>query len=650
MSSFRPLITALFVFILLPNASGFAAQAHFGLMHPEERPADAVETGAHRSRPHPGPFIWGNVEPRAGTYEWQKIDQYLQQYEGTGFDLVVTVWPYAEWDQAACHSKMPAAGKESFPELGDYREKPCDMEAFQQFVQAAVERYDGDGKDDSPTVKHPIKHWEILNEPEMQDGSLVFFRGTSQEYLDIMKAGHAAVKAADPEAKVLHAGISGFYDKARNFWLPFFSAGGSDYFDITSYHDIGAQADLSIDDMLEFMDEAGYSAPIWVTEVEFEARALGAQSYTQAEWADFLVKSFTYAFARGAETLFYVGLSKSPADPEAWLVSESGVRQAPFHAYQTTSSLIDFFTGGQVVEYTSTAGALSFTVGVREVFVLWGNADVPEDLSGTVEVTDVTGKAQAMPASALTLTDSPVFVVKQPLFSGWMYDPSLPGTGVSIETQGPEDRLYTAIYMYDDQGNPIWYSALVDASADGTYSGILKQRSGYPMNEAPDPSAGVTVVEQGTIELTLDSAAKNASLDWTMGDASGSMSLVAYMPTLDSGAPDARDIHGWWYDPTFPGTGFFLETAGETLFTAWYHYAGDGSPQWRIMGGFNDIGGFTDSDTYTADLYHVQSGASPSLENLGPAELRFQPDGSAVFSRSGLEFAIQRFDFKKAIF
>ncbi|MFC1984334.1 hypothetical protein ACFLVO_04945 [Chloroflexota bacterium] len=50
-----------------------------------------------------------------------------------------------------------------------------------------MERYDGDGNEDMPGLKVGIKYWEVSNEPTMQEGRLIFFKGTSQDYLKILK-------------------------------------------------------------------------------------------------------------------------------------------------------------------------------------------------------------------------------------------------------------------------------------------------------------------------------------------------------------------------------------------------------------------------------------------------------------------------------
>ncbi len=166
------------------------------------------ELNVHWERPHPGPFIWGEIEKDEGTYDWSAVDKYITDVQNNGVLFVATIWPYANWDQEQCHEKLPNT-RRLFSILGDYRGKPCDPEAYQRFVKVLVERYDGDGVDDMPGLKYPIKYWEVINEPEMV-GSGTFFKGDPQtsDYLEVLQTTHDAIKETDPQAKVLNRGIA----------------------------------------------------------------------------------------------------------------------------------------------------------------------------------------------------------------------------------------------------------------------------------------------------------------------------------------------------------------------------------------------------------------------------------------------------------
>ncbi len=77
---------------------------------------------------------------------------------------------------------------------------PKDEKSYRKYVKALVERYDGDGISDMPGLRVPIKHWQVDNEPP---------HGLS-DYAAFLKITYEAVKAADPDAKVLIGGVPGF--------------------------------------------------------------------------------------------------------------------------------------------------------------------------------------------------------------------------------------------------------------------------------------------------------------------------------------------------------------------------------------------------------------------------------------------------------
>jgi len=62
--------------------------------------------------------------------------------------------------------------------------------------------------------------------------------------------------------------------------------------------------------------------------------------------------------------------------------------------------------------------------------------------------------------------------------NGWYYDPSAPGRGFALELQG--GIIYLAGYMYDAQGNPVWYVATGPFVGElpSDFAGTLVQFSG----------------------------------------------------------------------------------------------------------------------------------------------------------------------------
>ncbi|MFQ5816208.1 MAG: hypothetical protein ACE5G7_06900 [Candidatus Hydrothermarchaeaceae archaeon] len=390
--------------------------SHFGFMHPEQSYEEAAELNVHWSRPHPGPFVWHEVEVERGRYDWRRADEFVKRAQSYEFNLLATIWPFADWDQANCRTMLPRDKAEDFMELGKYRSRPCDMVAYEEFVKKVVERYDGDGYNDMPGLLYPIKYWEVSNEPSMQE-ELVFFNGLPEDYFDVLKTTYLAVKEADPNAIVLHGGIAGFGgDGAEKFWQRVLDLGGSNYFDIANHHSIGDGEDIHIPAMKAFLNKNGVSKPMWMPELEFAARGLGRDRISEDEWAEILVKTFVYAFGEGEDKLFYVGLDLSPGDPESWFlyVEKSGYtgemgpkkKQAPFYAFRTMVEKIDYFTEVEKMA----VGQYKFTVDGASVYVLWGSGSLPQEIAGKVRVTDINGNEKDVDASSVVLTGSPIFV------------------------------------------------------------------------------------------------------------------------------------------------------------------------------------------------------------------------------------------------
>ncbi|MDI6689274.1 MAG: hypothetical protein QME54_02455 [Actinomycetota bacterium] len=209
--------------------------SHFGFMPASFDFKAAKAAGGHFDRPFFELFGWGFIEKEKGKSNFSKTDEYIKSAQSHGFHILANIQPFAAWDQQASSKKLPRIKMMDMLGL-QTKGKPSDMDAYKKFVKKLVERYDGDGKDDMPGLRYPIKYWEVANEPEMQEEPLVFFQGPPGDYFDILKATYQAIKEADPEAKVVQGGMAGMMDFAVEFWQKVFDLGGADFFDIANIH------------------------------------------------------------------------------------------------------------------------------------------------------------------------------------------------------------------------------------------------------------------------------------------------------------------------------------------------------------------------------------------------------------------------------
>jgi len=371
-----------------------------------------------------GGIFWGQVEPARGKIDWKASDGIFQKLQSENTYMLFIVFPYANWDQETCHldKKYDATFGSEKIKVG----KPCNMTAYKEFLGKLVERYDGDGKEDMPGLKVPVKYWEIMNEPEMQGGAiggmgeeLKFFVGTPEEYFEILKASYETIKETDPEAKVLHAGMAGMEQNFQSFWDPVFSLEAGKYFDIANIHTIGTdekREDLFVIKFKNFLKKHNLAEkPIWITEVQF-GRLLEKPSDVE-RFNVLLVRSSVFALALGADKLFYV---------ENWFFwqdqkDEGGSTQ---RAYSNLVDKINFFESVEKIkeEYrenrddrdgaTSFVGQYKFVFKDKVVYVFWGKAELPSEISGRVKVTDLYGQSQVIDADDIVLGESPIFVEK----------------------------------------------------------------------------------------------------------------------------------------------------------------------------------------------------------------------------------------------
>jgi hypothetical protein len=153
--------------------------------------------------------VWKYIEPSdtsPPSYNWSSTDEYLGDLARAGFTPIGDIFGHPSW--AATH------------ECGPIDLVP--LSRYGDFIQALVERYDGDGTDDAPGSPR-ISHWEIGNEPdfdldeagdESDYGSC--FGGAGDDYGAYLRTAYLAAKRADATSTVLFGGVAydRFYNKA----------------------------------------------------------------------------------------------------------------------------------------------------------------------------------------------------------------------------------------------------------------------------------------------------------------------------------------------------------------------------------------------------------------------------------------------------
>lgn len=186
-------------------------------------------------------FSWKSIEPirtDPPTYDWSTVQEAdLQNLAASGANIIGTVKYTPSWAQ-----KVPGVS------CGPVAEESLDK--FAQFMQALVQRY-GD-------YPYYVKYWEIGNEPDVDalsippsnhfgcwgDKNDPYYGG--EYYAEMLKQVYPAIKAVDPQAKVLNGGLlldcdpqmppEGKDCSSGNFFEGILRNQGGDYLDIVNFH------------------------------------------------------------------------------------------------------------------------------------------------------------------------------------------------------------------------------------------------------------------------------------------------------------------------------------------------------------------------------------------------------------------------------
>lgn len=182
------------------------------------------------------PVAWDTVEPSNTTpdkYKWGNVDgQIVLAYQHC-LPLIVTVETNPAWASTMVEGSLDKVG----------------LSEIAQFMGALAERYDGDGVADA-LGSPKVLYFEMYNEPDVGENSVqVRWGDAADKYAEMLKAVYPAIKAANPQAKVVFGGIAyDFFtdqDKlhpenngpfVRAFFENVLKSGGGPYFDIMNFH------------------------------------------------------------------------------------------------------------------------------------------------------------------------------------------------------------------------------------------------------------------------------------------------------------------------------------------------------------------------------------------------------------------------------
>ena len=184
-------------------------------------------------------FAWRDIEGAGkGVFDWSRPDRIVEQVHQYGLKLLVRVDSQPQW----------AGGK--YPENGP----PDNLQDFADFLFALASRYKG-----------RIAAYQVWNEPNLNVPGRSEWGGrppNPAEYTEMLKIAYRAIKAADPDAWVVSAGLAPTtrWDDVAMPDLAFlrgmYAAGAKPYFDLLGAHGAGYKVPPETDPAVVARDPA----------------------------------------------------------------------------------------------------------------------------------------------------------------------------------------------------------------------------------------------------------------------------------------------------------------------------------------------------------------------------------------------------------
>ena len=184
-------------------------------------------------RMHDSGFLWMDLEPEKGKFEWTLLDTVVECAEKNDLDLMFVLG-----NGAVVYNVNRPRGKDWFARKNgkkngfvmgnNWMSVLPDMKDWTDFVSALASRYKG-----------RLRYYEVMNEPNLVMPDPV-------NYMRYLKASYEIIKGIDPAAQVVGICSTGdFNGKTEEYIDAIGAQGGFKYFDILSFHPYDAPLDTA---------------------------------------------------------------------------------------------------------------------------------------------------------------------------------------------------------------------------------------------------------------------------------------------------------------------------------------------------------------------------------------------------------------------
>lgn len=162
-------------------------------------------------------------------------------------------------------------------------------------------------------------------------------------------------------------------------------------------------------------------------------------------------------------------------------------------------------------------------------------------------------------------------------YQGLWWNANESGWGMTLTQRN--NIIFAAIYTYDTNGAPIWYTMTnCPVTGGNRCTASLYRVNGPTPPTVPWSSAGAQVTEVGTGTLVFTDN-NNATFSYTLNGVTSSRAITRQVFATGPNPP-AIDYTDLWWNANESGWGVVLTQQFGTIFAAWYVYDATGKPIW----------------------------------------------------------------------
>jgi hypothetical protein len=327
----------------------------------------ARDAGARWTRAE---FRWDRLEGTRGQQSWAEFDRLVNTTMDAGISVQGILIGTPDWAKDPRGNFLPQG-------INLPHDNPQNL--WTRYVREVVTRYKG-----------KVRYWEVWNEPDYAE---VFWAGTTADYYQMLKVSYQTIKAIDPDAKVLMAGLAYYYkpdfleELIRIMMADPTGRTHNYYFDILAWHTYSGSHGIRerVADTRRLLGPTVGMRPIWLNETNVppwdESRVNYFRPFTYAgtttEQAAFILQTFAYAVVDGVEKVFVYRLNDDPTDGQAWgLVRDNGTFRPAYAAYQVAAKHLSRVDGGRVARQGNVEQVVAGRPGER-ISVVWNRTGSP---------------------------------------------------------------------------------------------------------------------------------------------------------------------------------------------------------------------------------------------------------------------------------